>query len=157
MIVTEPENGYRLATELGDPQVVLQWGQLKPLEVVIERGHHPPIRERVGALVNVYVIVGLPYFAVYNAHPHFCVHYTQDYYSYGMYSLCPCMFCILIFPSKLWAKACTLHMAKYSISWRGHRGNCRKGKDSACPLEPLLVCVVISTPSRQVATPTRPC
>ena len=77
MTVTEPENGYRLATELGDPQMVLQWGQLKPLEVVTERGHHPPTRERVGALVNVYVIVGLPYFAVYNAHPWFlCTLYT---------------------------------------------------------------------------------
>ena len=38
---------------------------------------------------------------VYNAHPHFCVHYTQDYYTHGMSSL---NWCILIFPSKIWAK-----------------------------------------------------
>lgn len=60
------------------------WGQLKPPEVVPECGHHPPTRERVGALVNVYMIVGLPYFAMYNVHPCFYVHYTQDYYPHGM-------------------------------------------------------------------------
>ena len=26
----------------------------------------------------------LLYFAMYNAHPHFCVHYTRDYYTHGM-------------------------------------------------------------------------
>ena len=32
----------------------------------------------------------------------------------------PCIMCILIFPSKFWAKECALNMAKYSIS-RTHK------------------------------------
>ena len=45
----------------------------------------------------------LPYFAVYNAHPCFCAHYTQDYrapyHTHGMYSY-PCIMGILICPQK---------------------------------------------------------
>ena len=60
----------------------------------------------------------LPYFAVYNAQPHFCVHYTQGYYihyfAHRMYSLYPCIMCIPVFPSKIWAKS-TFYPAKHGI------------------------------------------
>ena len=42
---------------------------------------------------------------MYNMHLCFGAHDTQDHYTHGMYSLCPCIMCILIFPSKIWAKS----------------------------------------------------
>ena len=30
--------------------------------------------------------LGIPYFAMCNAHPHFCAHYTRDRYTHGMYT-----------------------------------------------------------------------
>ena len=31
----------------------------------------------------------IPYFAVYNEHPRFCVHHTWHYYAHGMYHYIP--------------------------------------------------------------------
>ena len=36
--------------------------------------------------------------------------------AHSMYSLYPCIKCILIFPSKIWARNCTLYTEKYGIS-----------------------------------------
>ena len=58
---------------------------------------------------SLYLRSVVPYFAVYNVHPHFCVHCTQGYYTHyyihGMQSLYACIMCILIFPSIIWAKS----------------------------------------------------
>ena len=70
--------------------------------------------------INAFAFV-LLYFAVYNVHPCFCAHYTWDYYTHyhthGMSSLYPCIMSILIFASKIWAKKCTLYMAKYVYAY----------------------------------------
>ena len=56
-------------------------------------------------------------FAMYNAHPCFCEHYTQHYYTYYHTHLIIISgrTCILVFPSKIWAKKCMLSMTKYGI------------------------------------------
>ena len=49
----------------------------------------------------------IPYFAMYNVHPHFCAHCTWDYYTiiiHDMQSLYPRIIHILTFPSETGAK-----------------------------------------------------
>ena len=58
----------------------------------------------------------IPYLAVYNVQPCFMCIIHGIILPCGIQLLYPCIMQILIFPSKFWAKMCTLYMAKYGTS-----------------------------------------
>ena len=63
----------------------------------------------------LYYRIQIPVLLLCVMHTQFCAHYTREYYTHGMQSLYPCIMCIFIFPSKIWANKCTLYTAKYGI------------------------------------------
>ena len=61
-------------------------------------------------MVLKYVQKYVLYFAMYNAHPQFCMHYHTPMVG-NHYTHVKCA--SLLFPQKMWAKKCALYMAKY--------------------------------------------
>ena len=66
-------------------KMILMWtSQEVPVSDFDEKTHQSfgyPLQTFAGSVSGV---IRCPCFAVYNVHPRFCVHYTQDYYTHGM-------------------------------------------------------------------------